>query len=169
MVEREQLRNDLDAALERPPRVPLGEPVPLGANRPRAVELVNGFGEPEPWGTWTVAGTALLTLRTDAPSGAVELAFEVDAFVVPEHPVLRATVRANGEPVASWSFAYPHEPQWRAFRARTAPASGLVVLELTLETPRAPSELGVSDDVRRLGLALRQLEVRALPYEDAAS
>jgi glycosyltransferase involved in cell wall biosynthesis len=169
MVEREQLLRDVDAALNRPPRVRADEPAPLGIDRPGAIEFISGFGEPEAWGVWTVADSALMVFRTDA-SGAVELAFEVDAFVVPEHPVLRATVRANGALAASWTFTYPRVAGWQAFRVDTAATgAGIVILEFTLSTPRAPSELGVSSDTRRLGLKLLRLEVRTAPYDESAS
>jgi glycosyl transferase family 4 len=169
MVEREQLLRDLDAALDRPPRVRAGEPTPLGTDRPSSIEFVSGFGEPEEWGVWTVAGEALMVFRTDA-SGAVELAFELDAFVVPEHPVLHASVRANGALVASWTFTYPRVPAWQAFRVDTAASgSGIVVLEFAISTPRAPSEFGLSSDARRLGLKLQRLEVRTSPYDEATS
>jgi hypothetical protein len=46
MVEREQLLRDVDAALDRAPRVRAGEPTPLGIDRPSTIEYVGGFGEP---------------------------------------------------------------------------------------------------------------------------
>ncbi|MEA2784018.1 MAG: hypothetical protein QOF71_122 [Candidatus Eremiobacteraeota bacterium] len=169
MVEREQLLRDVDAALDRPPRVRAGEPAPLGMNRPGAIEYVSGFGEPEEWGVWTVADRALMVLRTDV-SGPIDLALEIDAFLAPEHPTLHATVHANGALVASWTFTYPRTAVWQAFRM-DAPASGagLVIIEFTLSTPRAPSEIGLSSDARRLGLKLQRLEVRPLPYEAATT
>lgn len=169
MVEREQLLRDVDAALDRPPRVRAGEPTPLGLDRPSAIEYVYGFGEPEEWGVWTVADSALMVFRTDA-SGAVELAFEIDAFVVPEHPTLHAAVHANGTLVTSWTFTYPRVAAWQTFRVDTAASGGgTVILEFTLSTPRAPSEIGVSSDARRLGLKLQRLEVRPLSYGEATS
>jgi Glycosyltransferase Family 4 len=169
MIERERLRGELDAALDRP-RLRIGEPVGLGIDRPRAVELVSGFGEPEPWGVWTDADSALLALRTDAPDGAVDLAFHADAFVVEEHPVLQADVRVNGAFAASWTFQYPSAPEWRTVHVPAAPSlDGLVIVEFVLSVPRSPSELGISSDTRRLGLSLQQAEVRAAAYDEATS
>ncbi|MDQ6943143.1 MAG: glycosyltransferase [Candidatus Eremiobacteraeota bacterium] len=165
MVEREQLLRDVDAALDRPPRVRAGAPVSLGIDRPGTIEYVSGFGEPEDWGIWTVDDKALMAFRTDA-SGEVELAIEIDAFVVPEHPTLHAVIHANGALVASWTFTYPRTAVWQAFRMEMpASGAGLVILEFTLSTPRAPSEIGVSGDTRRLGLKLQRLEIRPVPYE----
>lgn len=169
MIEREELRTELDAALDRP-RLRAGEPVPLGTGRPHAIELVSGFSEPESWGVWTDADSAQMALRIDVPQGAVDLAFYTDAFVVPEHPALQADIRVNGALAASWSFAYPYAPEWRTTQIpAVASHDGLVILEFTISTPRSPSELGVSSDTRRLGLSLQQVEVRAAPYEDATS
>jgi hypothetical protein len=110
-----------------------------------------------------------MVFRIDA-SGAVEVAFEIDAFVVPEHPTLHAVVHANGTLVASWTFTYPRVAAWQAFRVDTsASGGGIVVLEFMLSTPRAPSEIGLSGDTRRLGLKLQRLEVRTAPYEAPAS
>jgi hypothetical protein len=110
-----------------------------------------------------------MVLRTDV-SGPIDLAFEIDAFLAPEHPTLHAMVHANGALVASWTFTYPRTAVWQTFRM-DAPAygTGLVILEFTLSTPRAPSEIGLSTDARRLGLKLQRLEVRALPYEAATT
>jgi hypothetical protein len=160
MIEREQIIRERDAALERPPRLRDGDDVTLGAGSPPVVEFAGGFSGPEDWGVWTDGDEAVLAVRLDvAAAGEVEIALFLEAFVRPENTPLQVGVRANGMPVASWSFSGSHGPAWQRVRVPMPSGSELVVLVFAIKTPLSPKELGLSDDSRRLGLGFHRLAV----------
>ena len=160
MIERDHLMRERDAALDRPPRLREGDDVTLGAGSSLVVEFAGGFSGPEDWGVWTDGDEAVLVVRVDVAGAAeIEIALLVEAFVRPENTPLTVGVRANGIPVASWSFLGPHGPTWQGVRVPIAAGSELVVLVFAIETPLSPKELGLSDDTRRLGLGFHRLAV----------
>jgi glycosyl transferase family 4/uncharacterized protein DUF7024 len=170
MIERDHLMRQRDTALERPPRLRDGDDVPLGAGSPPVVEFAGGFSRAEDWGVWTDGDEAVLAVRVDvARTPEIEIALFVEAFVRPENTPLKVRVRANGMPVASWSFSDPHGPTWQRVRVPMTADSDLVVLVFAIETPLSPKELGLSDDSRRLGLGLHRLAVSADDSADDAT
>lgn len=159
-IDRLRMLDDLDAALNRPPHLRVGERVATGTGSPAFIEYVTGFTFDD-FGRWTEGERAVMVVRVEPRDGPIDLALLVDAFVREEHPSLVVDVRVNGTETANWSFRHPALPDWRSLRVDVTPAGrGVVVVEFAIRTPRSPRELGLSDDGRRLGLALHQLEVR---------
>jgi hypothetical protein len=170
MIDRVRMLDELDAALNRPPHLRAGESVATGTGNPALIEYVTGFSYAEDFGVWTEGERAIMVLRVEPRDGPIDVALLVSGFVREEHPSLVVDVRVNGSETARWSFDHPDPPDWRSLRVDVSPASrGVVVVELTIRTPRSPRELGLSDDERRLGLALHQLEIRVPSDEAPAS
>jgi hypothetical protein len=125
--------------------------------------LGEGWSALEPTGVWTVGDKASLVLNlTDAPSADAELVLRAGAFVTPEHPTLEVGVSARDEQLAGRVFR--HGGADRLLRvplpAGDGGQPGRTVFELQLNDPARPADLGLGDDVRRLGLHLRWLMVR---------
>ena len=161
MIDRVRMLDELDAALNRPRHLRAGERVATGTGSPALIEYVRGFSYAEDFGVWTEGERAIMVLRVEPRDGPIDVALLVSGFVGEEHPSLAVDVRVNGTETVHWSFEHPADPDWRSLRVDVPPAGrGVVVVELTVRTPRSPRELGLSDDGRRLGLALHQLEIR---------
>jgi hypothetical protein len=132
--------------------------------------LCEGWLTPEATGVWTDGEKAFLVLKpTPDPPGGVELILAVDPFVVPEHPELNVEVYAGGQRLGSRVFRHRRGARrlgrgYRPLRvvvpATVRDETGRVVLELRLQDPVRPVDLGLSDDSRCLGLHLRSLVVQ---------
>jgi hypothetical protein len=168
-IERSLLIDELDAALERPRRIALGEAIVIGAEQPHRVEFAAGFGSVESHGIWTNGDQATMVLRVDTLEEQVDVAFLVDAFVRPGHPTVEVGVTANGVLTGTWSFTYPSLPGWRRVRVPIASSDRLIVLGFSIRTPCSPKELGEGGDSRKLGLSISQLAVTAFETGNPAS
>jgi hypothetical protein len=132
--------------------------------------LGEGWSGLEPTGVWSDGERASLVLKPPADlPGDVELVLAADPFVTPEHPELKVELFARDERLGGSVFRHRRLP-FRRSRAHmplhvVLPSSaqdekGRAVLELRLQHPASPLDLGLSDDSRRLGLRLRSLTVR---------
>jgi hypothetical protein len=125
--------------------------------------LGDGWSELEPTGVWTVSEAASLILKPSAPAGLdVELVLGISAFVTRDHRKLELEVSVGGERLAEHIFRHrrAHSRIHVPLPAVARDATGRTVLELALRDPMRPADLGVSEDVRRLGIHLRSLTMR---------
>jgi hypothetical protein len=122
--------------------------------------LGEGWSVLEETGVWTVGEEAGLVLKLrDIPPAAAELVLAVSAFVTPDHPELEVEVSALDEQLARRVFR--HGEGQRLLRIPfPAAATGRTAFELRLSEPARPVDLGLGDDVRRLGLHLEWLMAR---------
>jgi hypothetical protein len=125
--------------------------------------LGEGWSELEPTGVWTDGERASLALKlTDLPPAVAELVLAGSAFVTPDRPELKVEVWAQGERLAGRGFRYGEA--LRLLRVTWPAAAGVeqdrALFELRFSEPASPLELGLNDDVRRLGLHLEWLMVR---------
>jgi hypothetical protein len=128
--------------------------------------LGDGWSAMESSGVWTDGDRASLVLRPTPATGTVELVLAVDPFVTPDHPELNVEVFAGGVKRGAEVFRHRRPARLQKRRLRVVlPASagdgmGRIVVELRLQDPVSPRDLGLSEDGRRLGLRLRSLSVR---------
>ncbi|MEH2483544.1 hypothetical protein V1282_006901 [Nitrobacteraceae bacterium AZCC 2146] len=124
-----------------------------------------GWGDAEPWGTWTTAPEA--TLRPFLiPDIAVnsDLLFEatVRAFVPKPGGVQQITVRANGVAVASWILSDTKPEQEVSARIPNSAMTGrpTLVLSFNISNPASPASAGLSPDTRELGMGLIEFRLK---------
>jgi hypothetical protein len=126
---------------------------------------ISGFSWAESWGMWTDGDAALLLLRIDPQhASTITLRFVVMAFVHQSNPPLEVGVLINGARSEVWIFGHQHtEPHTRSVTvaADLLFDTGELWLHFTLRSPAAPSELGLTNDTRRLGLGFHSIEVSA--------
>lgn len=120
--------------------------------------LAEGWGEPAPWGVWSIAPEALLRfVPVTRGVRTMYLQAVVRAFVWPAAPTLDVEILVDDEPVGRWTFRTP-EDRDRAERHVVIPwrSQSRDVLTVTFRMPgcRSPRDLGLGSDVRRLGLGL---------------
>jgi Domain of unknown function (DUF7024) len=124
-----------------------------------AAPLMDGWSDPENWGTWTEGQIA--TLIAPLPEGSpstLRLAIRANAIVDREPQVVEVAV--NGERIGAWQFdsrgtvvrclEFP-----KAVALRQSPA----IITLRIARPVAPWSIGDSGDHRLLGLGLMEMEI----------
>jgi hypothetical protein len=123
--------------------------------------LASGWGDPEAWGSWSVAKRAVLrVLLVTKDSLPLHAELKLLPFIAPGHPEIDVVCRARGREIARWNCP---SAEWQ-IRALTISSDlvgsdGIVDLEFLICHPRSPAELGISADTRQLGIGVEWLAV----------
>ena len=121
--------------------------------------LGQGWWYREPGGHWSAASNATLRFRLPDASRTGVLLLSAEALANNGSTPLKVTARAAGRVLARWSFQ-DHEQRLLSMPVPPAVlhADGTVVVSLSIDTPRRPSEIEPgARDQRRLGLFLHSL------------
>ena len=141
-----------------------GETLDFRADGNGALGLIQGWSEPEEWGTWSVSKLARVRLSVVSPDTApIHADLKYQAFVHARHPRLDIVCRVEGHDVAAWSCttAAPGGIQRLTIPATLVAADGTIELEFSISEPRSPAELGVNSDHRLLGIGVETLRLLA--------
>lgn len=119
-----------------------------------------GWSEPEPWGTWTDGSVATLVMRPDKKlPGRITLKLQgfvsegpVNATVVINEKTVGEIALSKSNPGGEFSFNIPDEAQKDA----------QIKLDLVIDNPRNPKDLGISRDDRDLGIGLFSMRLEAV-------
>ena len=125
-----------------------------------------GWGDPEPGGSWTIGGHSVLVLPLAAPpTGDLLLSIEAHAFTAPQRRHFDDTLLVNGRVAAQWSIT-DREPiiQKQVRLPAGLVRSPVLRIEFINHDPRSPAEVGLSTDTRKVGLALHTLRLDATTY-----
>jgi len=140
-----------------------GETLAFGVDGNGVPALANWWGEPEEWGTWSVAKRASMSFSVDPPATkAIRADLRYRAFVSTAGPDLTVTCRVAGQDVAAWNCpdATPARIQELTIPAALVP-DGVIDLELLFSDLRSPAELGLSTDTRLLGIGVEAISFPA--------
>jgi hypothetical protein len=129
-----------------------------------APALAQGWSqETDTWAHWTDGTRATLRLRPthDLAQGS-ELQLRVGAFVPPQHPRQRVTVSLNGRRLGTIELTSAQVADGPATIRLPVPADAgscgdELFLQLDLPDAQSPKSLGLSEDFRRLGVAMVEL------------
>ena len=119
--------------------------------------------EADDWARWTDGTRATIRLRK--PNGIErggELQMRVGAFVTPQYPRQRVTVSLNGRRLGVIELTESQVAVGLTGIRLAVPAGAgscgdELLLQLELPDARSPKSLGLSDDARRLGIAMVEL------------
>lgn len=138
----------------------LGETATLAGNT-SLLGRRHGWAATESWGVWTQGQRASLVLRlAEAAAGDLEMAVEGRIFTTPAHPRQEVEIRVNGTPVALWTAVEgtPASPVWHAHVPAAAVAGQQDIrIDFHIADPVSPAALGISSDIRLLGLGVSRL------------
>jgi len=121
-----------------------------------------GWGEPEQWGVWSLGSSAEIVIPVQGNRQSLpELTVKGDLLIHSLRPSARGSISLNGGPATEFE-ASVEQP---SVSASLAPPSGAVLdgsltLGFRIENSRSPAEDGVGPDTRRLGFALKEIEIR---------
>jgi hypothetical protein len=145
-----------------------GSKMPLGYSRVNGMVagiFREGWGEPEPWGIWTVAAHAHMQLPIASLPVArdVEVSITATAFGPTPGSTQIVGIACNGVPLICVSIPTQVEPARFSIRIpraliRTAP---MIKLTFTPAFPMTPDAAGRGPDGRLLGFGLISMDARA--------
>jgi hypothetical protein len=122
--------------------------------------LIEGWSEPEAWGTWSTAKTCRLRLKLDPiPARPVLVKIACRAFV--HGPQLQVGCRVGDTTPQQWIFKPSSGSESRSFRLdpEMIAAGGQLTLTFSLSEPRSPADLGLNPDVRPLGIGIERMSI----------
>lgn len=132
-----------------------------GASGTRA--LVQGWSEPEPWGTWSDAKRCQMTFQIEYPKTEREVEAELlcDACVHKLQPNLEVDCEV-GNWSARWTFSVREStPTRRLVIPRDAVnANGEVDIYFNIPRARSPAGFGIGSDTRLLGIGVKEIRLR---------
>jgi hypothetical protein len=141
----------------------LGDMLDFRTNGNAAPYLGSGWAQREAWGTWTDGDMAILRL-SPTPQTKEDLILSIRAFglIAAQIPRQEVEVRVNGRLAGTWVF----DSGGMADRELRLPAdlvgnSETIEIAFLPKNARAPAELGLSADQRRLGMAVAEMTLRA--------
>jgi glycosyltransferase involved in cell wall biosynthesis len=146
--------------VEAPRVVAGGELIEFRRGGNGASALHSGWSEREDWGAWSVRKIARLTLRTEPERDQpLRLELKLRPFLHPLHPETNIVCRSRGAAIARWraSLQSAPEPLLLTVPSEDIDDAGAFELELLIQDPCAPSQLGVSTDTRLLGVGIESL------------
>ena len=139
----------------------LGDTLDFRTNGNVAPYLGSGWAQREAWGTWTDGDIAILRLApTTKAKGDLVLSIRAFGLIAPQIPRQEVEVRVNGRPAGSWAFDSAGMTD-RELRLPAALLDDILEIAFVPKNARAPAELGLSPDARRLGMAVAAVTLRA--------
>ncbi len=134
--------------------------VAFGAEADGERLLAAGWYPPEATGVWTAGDHARLVLDVSAePLSGTLLVLDVVPYLTPEHAELTVDVWSLDTHLAQRVFHYGDVERGLVLHLPVSvrDETGRTVLDLRIDEPARPVDLGMSPDTRRLGLFLRSL------------
>jgi hypothetical protein len=142
-------------------RYKLGSTIDFGKNGNAVWFQAEGWWSAEEGGTWRVGDRSILVLDIEAqPDTDLVLDIDGHAFAPPQRSPYAETVVFNRTPVAEWQISSPVlKSQIRI--PRELVSSPLIRIEFVNHDPKAPADVGLSTDARKLGLALQRVSLQS--------
>ncbi|MDR3469542.1 MAG: glycosyltransferase family A protein [Xanthobacteraceae bacterium] len=156
-------RADLDIRVRRNriPTLDVGQPIVLRKGSNQAAALLDGWGEAESEGTWSVGRQCALRFKVPSRAG-YELRLACSALLTEVHRHIDVAWR-SGRSGGVWTFDYDRPPPRTdmIIGADAIDDDGHVTVSFEIAKPVAPIFLGLSPDMRTLGIFVSSLRMAA--------
>lgn len=121
-----------------------------------------GWGEPEQWGVWSLGSSAEIVIPVQGNRHSPpELTVKGDLLIHSLRPSARGSISLNGGPAADFEASVEQPSVCPNLSLPSgAMLDGSLTLGFRIENSRSPAEDGVGLDPRRLGFALKEIEIR---------
>jgi hypothetical protein len=126
-----------------------------------------GWGEPEQWGVWSLGSSAEIVIPVRGNRLLLpELTVKGDLLIHSRRTSARGSICLNGGSLnGSHATEFEASLEQSSVCAKLAPPAdtvleGPLILGFRIENPRSPAQDGVGPDTRRLGFALKEIEIR---------
>lgn len=147
----------------------LAHELSFGAKGNGVAHLGQGWSDPESWGVWSDEMRPALRLSLDDAKVPVQIEVEVSALLADAQPTRDVECWVNGSRAGMLHFDRSSNSGWRSITVPTeaaaaAASSRLLDIEFRMtEEPLSPRRLGLGQDTRPLGMALRRLKLSSAP------
>jgi hypothetical protein len=120
----------------------------------------SGWSQSEAWGCWTDGPAACLSIALDGrPVAETVLTVDARGFIYAGNQTLRVGIHANGLDLGTWRVSGIRQEYHVAIPPSAWQPFGILDVTFSIEDPRSPRELGLSEDDRRLGLAVSTVSI----------
>ncbi|WP_297311072.1 LTA synthase family protein [Neptuniibacter sp.] len=130
--------------------------------------LIAGWGIPESWGVWSVADQAVLRFAVDnqaLPLKNYSIKLKLQGFTANQKKEQKVSFKLNGVMISEQVHRINHRAQVLDLRLPEGVLqNGSNLLQVNIEDPVSPLQLGIDTDSRALGLGLKAMQVVA--YSD---
>jgi hypothetical protein len=120
-----------------------------------------GWSVTESTGVWSEGPSAELVFRFETkPANSLLARFRVTPFMQAGPQCV--TISLKNTSIAQWSFTGPQDiyPEWRELKIPSdLLGDNEMLFTLQIGFPASPEQVGVSDDVRRLGVMLHEMSI----------
>lgn len=123
--------------------------------------LLDGWSQPEEFGTWTVGERANLRLQINISETPVVIRMRYVPFLAPNHRSQAVSLYCNGKLLTKWA---DNGETWREMcREVLIPCPDEsddddLLLSFEIHNPKSPKDINLTNDERKLGLALISIE-----------
>jgi hypothetical protein len=128
-----------------------------GSNAEAANWRGAGWSGPEESATWSNDERAVVYVPCVTGHASARLELEVVPFVAPGRDAVRVRIVRHRDVLWSGALSAPAVIQVALARAQCRRPATRIVIEI--DSPASPAALGLSDDERRLGVALRRYRI----------
>ena len=141
-------------------RYQLGQTVDFSSANAHNFTLGGWFGPEAGWGDWMLGEESELLFYIDQNGDGLMLNAEFSSLKPPSVPGVNTMITANGSRIAVWRIENGLSPSVRtAFIPRSVFSGGLLRITFTNDHVWSPLDLGLSNDLRRLSLAMHRLTI----------
>jgi hypothetical protein len=140
----------------------------FGTGSKGASALGEGWSDPEQWGTWTDEARSSLLLLLEGESVPKQLELDVSALLADAQPTRDVECWLNGTLADTLHFDRIRNSGKRRVAmpiaaAAVAAETRVLDVQFRMTPPLSPKALGVGDDTRTLGMALRSIKLSNEP------
>jgi Sulfotransferase domain len=137
---------------------------PLHFNADAAMYLENGFSGLEAWGVWSDGEESVVKIPVSAPATRlrVEIDFQLSPAFRSESSNAKCIIYMNGEQVSNLDNENSLSNNIRLVCTAFIPLDGVLEIRFQFDNLKSPSELGLSDDCRRLGVGLERMRIASI-------
>lgn len=120
-----------------------------------------GWGGAEKWGSWTVGKTATLLIPARTLEQVARLTLNTRAFLPNPDGKLNVSILVDGKMVGTTNYSSDSRSKKISFELPdgiSGQDNGIIVIEIQIDRPQSPRELGMSEDGRKLGIGVNWLK-----------
>jgi glycosyltransferase involved in cell wall biosynthesis len=146
-----------------------GETLVFTSNGNGLGTLIDGWGEPESGGTWSVGKRSVLRFRVAPSHTPLWIHLRCTPFLHAIHPKLDV-ICSIGKWTQPWHFSIEQEAWTPSFAIPLSAidTSGFVTITLSILNPLSPAVCNVNRDTRLLGIWLHSIDVLEEPLRNLA-
>lgn len=143
----------------------LGELIEFSQQGNGGLYTTQGWSGPEAWGRWSINEAATIEMRVvNVPNQALELEFNMGAFVNGAHPCQEVGIVVNKKEIARQKVCAGNggehpSPYKFKLNQELLRSDGIINIRLVTPDSISPKKLGMSSDDRVLGVGIRTLKL----------